>query len=323
MQAMKVYPFLSHSAARTIDSVNPSARQQLDCSPSPKGGTQTPYPSPIYPSLLRYQFPPTPPLVNSPQNLGFMQGGNIAHQTQDMTSSITSSARVRNDGITTGAQDQSQTKSTVCHSTSIPSTSTTSSSMPQYIFSPHHQNIHVRSPYSFYNPSPGSPMMMLPSPYASSCPSVSSSSGCSSMSEGSGIVRNFPYQGHRNVAASEYHCGVVPRIINVENDDDEDEVSEGEEEQHSQLADATITEEGGRLVTRPASSGNWRVVEGSPLKSVAVDTPSPADSDYPQSVQSQPCTASSTQVCSIGLSLLCCGTVHVWESLPWTFTTLP
>ena len=202
MQAMRVYPFLSHSA-RTIDPVNPSVRPQPNCSSSPpnaKGGSQPPYPSPIYPPLLRYQFPPTPPLVNSPQNLGFMQGGNIGihpHQTQNlMTSGTGSSARVFNDSITTDghAQDQAQTKSTVCHSTSIPSTGTTTTSMPQYIFSPHQQSIHVRSPYSF----PGSPMMMLPSPYASSCPSVSSSSGCSSMSEGSGSVRNFAYQEHRN-----------------------------------------------------------------------------------------------------------------------------
>ena len=108
-----------------------------------------------------------------------------------------------------------------------------------------------------------------------------------------GSVRNFAYQ---NIEM--WHLSTIVELCqdyHVEDDDDEDEESEAEEEQHSQ-ADATMTEEGGRLVTRPASSGNWRVEEGSPLKCVAVNTPSPADSDYPQSVQSQPCTASTTQV---------------------------
>ena len=60
MQAMRVYPFLSHSA-RTIDPVNPSVRPQPNCSSSPpnaKGGSQPPYPSPIYPPY-RYQSPST------------------------------------------------------------------------------------------------------------------------------------------------------------------------------------------------------------------------------------------------------------------------
>lgn len=150
------------------------------------------------------------------------------------------------------------------------------------------------------------------------------------MSEGSGVVRNFSYQDHpfsRNtvhIAPTEYHVGIRPSYINVVDDDDdgegeEEEEDEGESQTKEAGAAADVGEQrmqAGANTTRPASSGEWRVAstgEGSPLKSVSVNTPSPADSDYPLSVQSLLCSdnaSSSTRVSYI-ISSLCYSLVHL------------
>ena len=90
----------------------------------------------------------------------------------------------------------------------------------QHLLSPHSNFQSIQSPLNyFHHPSPLSPMMFVHSPYASSvssCPSVSSSSGCSS--DGS-LLRSKHY------APSEYHVG--PRRPISEKYADEDDQSEG------------------------------------------------------------------------------------------------
>ena len=98
---------------------------------------------------------------------------------------------------------------------SIPSTASI-----QHLLSPRSNFQSIPSPLNyFHHPSPLSPMMFIQSPYASSissCPSVSSSSGCSS--DGS-MSRSKHY------APSEYHVG--PRRPIIERYADEDDQSEG------------------------------------------------------------------------------------------------
>ena len=131
------------------------------------------------------------------------------------------------------------------------------------------------------------------------------------------MVRNFAYRDHPSanavhIAPTEYHVGVRPMthsIINVEDDeDDEGEEEVEEEEEESINCDKSSCVPGCEQVTGLGNkaqavdcveevstasgdgptSNNWRAgvttTAGSPLKNVA--TPSPADSDYPLSVQS-------------------------------------
>ena len=90
----------------------------------------------------------------------------------------------------------------------------------QHLLSPRSNFQALHSPLNyFHHPSPLSPMMFVQSPYASSvssCPSVSSSSGCSS--DGS-------LSQSKHYAPSEYHVG--PRRPISEKYADEDDQSEG------------------------------------------------------------------------------------------------
>ena len=95
--------------------------------------------------------------------------------------------------------------------------------LPQHILSPHPSFASIKSPLSYLHASPLSPMMFIQSPYASSvssCPSVSSSSGCSS----DGGV-SFTGLQKKHYAPSEYHVG--PRRPLCEKLTEEDSVSEG------------------------------------------------------------------------------------------------
>ena len=96
--------------------------------------------------------------------------------------------------------------------------------LPQHVLSPHPGLTSIQSPLGYLHPSPLSPMMLIHSPYTSSvssCPSVSSSSGCSS--EGSGSFTTGLQRKH--YAPSEYHVG--PRRPLSEKLTEEDSVSEG------------------------------------------------------------------------------------------------
>ena len=85
------------------------------------------------------------------------------------------------------------------------------------IMSPRSNPASIQSPLSIFHPSPLSPMMLMQSPYSiSSCPSVSSSSGCSSDGN-NGPTKNY--------AQSEYHVG--PRRPISEKMAEEDNQSEG------------------------------------------------------------------------------------------------
>lgn len=92
---------------------------------------------------------------------------------------------------------------------------TNSSNIYPYVFSP--LSSHLSSPFFYmYNRSPLSPMMYIGSPCAppsvNSCPSVSSSSGCSSMSEGSHTSIDLTKDGSQTaprIAPTEYHVGIM------------------------------------------------------------------------------------------------------------------
>ena len=95
--------------------------------------------------------------------------------------------------------------------------------LPQHIMSPRASFASIHSPLSYFHPSPLSPMMLIHSPYASSissCPSVSSSSGCSSDSGNLIAATNL-----KNYAPTEYHVG--PRRPLCEKLTEEESVSEG------------------------------------------------------------------------------------------------
>lgn len=84
----------------------------------------------------------------------------------------------------------------------------------------------VQSPMGyFHHPSPLSPMMLLNSPYASSLPSTSSSSGCSSVSDNSGPPGSVSSQ-NQSYAPSEYHVG-PRRPLGVKIAEEFDNQSEG------------------------------------------------------------------------------------------------
>ena len=96
--------------------------------------------------------------------------------------------------------------------------------LPQHILSPRPGFTSIQSPLSYLHASPLSPMMLIQSPYASSissCPSVSSSSGCSS-DGGASFTTGLQV---KNYAPSEYHVG--PRRPLSEKLTEEDIVSEG------------------------------------------------------------------------------------------------
>lgn len=79
-----------------------------------------------------------------------------------------------------------------------------------HIMSPHSNFMSAQSPLSCLHPSPLSPMMFIHSPYTSSvssCLSVSSSSGCSSASEGACTSSNGSQVQNTSYAPSEYHVG--------------------------------------------------------------------------------------------------------------------
>ena len=104
--------------------------------------------------------------------------------------------------------------STNC-TTSCTTQPTNSSNIYPYVFSP--LSSHISSPFFYmYNRSPLSPMMYIGSPCAppsvNSCPSVSSSSGCSSMSEGSHTSIDLTKDGSQmapRIAPTEYHVGIM------------------------------------------------------------------------------------------------------------------
>lgn len=101
------------------------------------------------------------------------------------------------------------------------STSTAPPSLP-HLMSPRSGFASIQSPLSYFHPSPLSPMMFIHSPYASSvssCPSVSSSSGCSSDGGNTTAPRKKRY------APSEYYVGPIRPLS--EKIADEDNQSEG------------------------------------------------------------------------------------------------
>lgn len=212
-----------------------------------------PYPSQFYSPFMKYPFsPPTPSSslgLLSPWNpsnntaVPAMQNANpavvgtpvVATSTPRESGSSSSSSR----GVSGLQQNAPQRSASLSSSSSssiwqTPSflgqgggtttttsntTQTTAPASIQHLMSPHSNLQSIQSPLSYFQPSPLSPMMFIQSPYASSvssCPSVSSSSGCSS---DGGAPRTKQY------APSEYHVG--PRRPLCERYAEEDNQSEG------------------------------------------------------------------------------------------------
>ena len=213
------------------------------------------YPSQFYPSFVKYPFSPQTPSnlgsfgLLSPWTPNSMAANTqitsapTINSTQHLSSAPTSSTSAR--VISTpraGSASNSATASTSMtsshqplYTTSTPtvwqplpttsssssSTSSSSTALP-HLMSPHSGFTSVHSPLSYFHPSPLSPMMYLQSPYASSvssCPSISSSSGCSS--DGGNATTSQAKQ----YAPSEYYVGPMRPLS--EKIAEEDNQSEG------------------------------------------------------------------------------------------------
>lgn len=193
---------------------------------SPSTPPRPPYSAQFYAPFMKYPVsPPTPSGINtlsvlSPWNLAMSQ---ISVPVDPNGSSKSSSGGKAGASTSTNAP---QAQNNMSGSTWNPAASGNAASapiLPQHILSPHPSFASIKSPLSYLHASPLSPMMFIQSPYASSvssCPSVSSSSGCSS----DGGV-SFTGLQKKHYAPSEYHVG--PRRPLCEKLTEEDSVSEG------------------------------------------------------------------------------------------------
>ena len=205
---------------------------------TPATPPRAPYSTQFYGPFVK--CPMSPPTPSGIATLSVLSPWNIAAMSQiGIPSPPTNSSSIKTTSSAAGATKRSSenSTSTVQPSSSVSSSSgawnppsaqgagaTTASILPQHVLSPRPGFTSIQSPLSYLHASPLSPMMLIQSPYASSvssCPSVSSSSGCSS-DGGSSFTAGLQL---KNYAPSEYHVG--PRRPLSEKLTEEDSVSEG------------------------------------------------------------------------------------------------
>ena len=176
--------------------------------------------------------PPTPSGIStlsvlSPWNIAAMSQIGVVPPVDPNTARSAPTSKAEGGLAPKSSQTAANTASTNTTSNPPTSSSTTCTSapiLPQHVLSPHPNFTSIQSPLSYLHTSPLSPMRFIQSPYASSvssCPSVSSSSGCSS-DGGASFTTGLQ---KKHYAASEYHVG--PRRPLCEKLTEEDSVSEG------------------------------------------------------------------------------------------------
>ncbi|CAI7993591.1 Transcription factor AP-2-epsilon [Geodia barretti] len=203
---------------------------------TPTTPPRTSYSAQLYAPFVKCPMsPPTPSgiatlSVLSPWNIAAMSQIGIPSPPTDPPSSSSSASKTRRslDHPTPSSSSSNSTSSSSAAVTwnpcSVSAGPTTAPILPQHILSPRPGFTSIQSPLSYLHASPLSPMMLIQSPYASSissCPSVSSSSGCSS-DGGASFTTGLQVI---NYAPSEYHVG--PRRPLSEKLTEEDIVSEG------------------------------------------------------------------------------------------------
>ena len=248
-------PFPTPESASSTRSSNPATTPAPNTNISATPPRPS-YPSQFYPSFVKYPFSPqTPSNLGSFGLLSPWTPNSVAattqtastqaiNSTQHLNSAPTSSTSVRgvtstpregSSGIGNASTSMASSHQPLLYHTAastptvwqtIPTTSSSSSSSSSsttalpHLMSPHFTS--VQSPLSYFHPSPLSPMMYLQSPYASSvssCPSISSSSGCSSDGGNATTSQTKQY------APSEYYVGPMRPLS--EKIADEDNQSEG------------------------------------------------------------------------------------------------
>ena len=173
--------------------------------------------------------PPTPSGIAtlgvlSPWNVAAMSQINVPQSVDTVPKSSASSGTSRRksgNSVSTSRAAQS-----VGNNPSSSGIASSAQILPQHVLSPRPGFTSLQSPLGFLHSSPLSPMMLIHSgsPYPSSissCPSVSSSSGCSS-DGGASFTAGLQA---KNYAPTEYHVG--PRRPLSEKLTEEDSVSEG------------------------------------------------------------------------------------------------
>ena len=326
-----MYPLLQSPVSTGRLSTSSGSRTPIPATPSPGAsagiGVTRPLSAPFYPPLMGYSpqpfkqspgfscFPAWSPLHN-----GIASPAGAGKSAQKPAEGAGSS-RCEMTATRNGCGEVMPVASSTCSTTTVTTTVSSSSSTPctstthsigmtqsltgilPYVISPHSSLPSIQSPFSFYHhqPSPISPMMFLNSPYANSCPSVSSSSGCSSMSDGSSIVQNFTngkHVGGIRIAPSEYHVGIRPPISvghgEAESDDGcgSDRAPSPDEEDPDQIP-----------TTADSSIPTCTIVKSSTIKEPSTHQHQPRPSnqsanevDYPLSVQSLTSSDKSSQV---------------------------
>ena len=163
----------------------------------------------------------------------------------------------------------------------IPTTSSSSSSSSSsttalpHLMSPHSGFTSVQSPLSYFHPSPLSPMMYLQSPYASSvssCPSISSSSGCSSDGGNATTSQTKQY------APSEYYVGPMRPLS--EKIADEDNQSEGATNSGRNTPIDISSDDSGTVMSTDMGVAQNLIVESTTVNSSASAVPLGAGVHY-------------------------------------------
>ena len=186
--------------------------------------------------FIGYPFTNSPQAFKHPQGVGILspwsplQNGLITglptppsnEQLNEITSGNGRNNEKETDHSTVGRKETSNIGNVIGIESERKLSSSNSNS---YAFSPYASHVtSFSSPFLYMcNNSPHSPMVLLGSPCGpssvNSVPSVSSSSGCSSMSEGSVLSVDQSKQKFCRIAPSEYHVGIKPpaqTIISVD-----------------------------------------------------------------------------------------------------------
>ena len=157
-----------------------------------------------------------------------------------------------------------------------PTTSTSAAppSLP-HLMSPRSGFASIQSPLSYFHPSPLSPMMFIHSPYASSvssCPSVSSSSGCSSDGGNTSAPRK------RRYAPSEYYVGPIRPLS--EKIADEDNQSEGANNSGRNTPTDSSSDDSGTVVMATEVGMTHNLMHSSNQVNASVVAPSEVGMQY-------------------------------------------
>lgn len=227
MGMSSMYPYLPTPSTPLTKTSNPNADFSNNFSSLiPNEHPSKLFSQSLHPPVLGYPFSTTSQPVKQPQGYGVLspwspvQNGIITglptppnETVKEPTSHTEGNNPFPNgkDTVIQHTQDNMDLSSN--SSTSIPSSV---SCLPSYAFSPYSTHIpNMASPFLYmYNRPPLSPMVLIGSPCGSSlvgsCPSVSSSSGCSSMSDGSVNTSDDTPKQLPRIAPSEYHVGIRP-----------------------------------------------------------------------------------------------------------------